>query len=331
MAKKLSHIRLRDTTRPIPTSKNALVCTKESSHALVPYKRHNPPALIGALGDLDAYLRFVDNAPILSQDEEKSLALAVQQSNDLRALQQLVISHLRLVTSIARNYLGYGLPYADLIQEGNIGLMKAISHFDPLQGARLNTFSAYWIRAEIQEFIIRNWRLVKLATTKNQRKLFFNLRQLKEDSHLALTYKQAEDIAEKLHVKTDEVLDMDTRMSGSDTSFDTPDFKERDAYDLTPADWLSHDDDKPYEILQNQSRLYLEEKGISDALKTLRPRRQQVITERYLYQTLGREKPKTLQELAKDLSVSAERIRQIEKKAIDKLRKELSQSKDLFL
>lgn len=329
MAKKLSDIRLREPSRN--PSKNALICTKDTSHALVPYKRHNPPALIGPLGDLEAYLHFVENAPILTQDEEKKLALAVQQSNDLGALQQLVISHLRLVTSIARTYLGYGLPYADLIQEGNIGLMKAISHFDPQQGARLNTFSAYWIRAEIQEFIVRNWRLVKLATTKNQRKLFFNLRQLKEDSHLALTYQQAENIAEKLKVKTEEVLDMDTRMSGNDTSFDAPDYQDRDAFDLTPSDWLSHEEDKPYEVLQNQSRLYLEEKGISEALEKLRPRRRQVIQERYLYQSLGREKPRTLQEIAKELAVSAERVRQIEKRGIEKLREELSQSKDLFL
>lgn len=329
MAKKLSDIRLREPSRN--PSKNALICTKDTSNALVPYKRHNPPALIGPLGDLDAYLHFVENAPILTQDEEKKLALAVQQSNDLGALQQLVISHLRLVTSIARTYLGYGLPYADLIQEGNIGLMKAISHFDPQQGARLNTFSAYWIRAEIQEFIVRNWRLVKLATTKNQRKLFFNLRQLKEDSHLALTYQQAENIAEKLKVKTEEVLDMDTRMSGNDTSFDAPDYQDRDTFDLTPSDWLSHEEDKPYEVLQNQSRLYLEEKGISEALEKLRPRRRQVIQERYLYQSLGRDKPRTLQEIAKELAVSAERVRQIEKRGIEKLREELSQSKDLFL
>ena len=189
--------------------------------AIQPYKTPPVPAIVGPLGDLQAFLRAAENAPILTPEEEKKLAISLRDNGDLQAAQMLVLSHLRLVISIARGFLGYGLPYSDLIQEGNIGLMKAIRHYDPDHGARLMTFAVHWIRSEIQEYIIRNWRIVKLATTKNQRKLFFNLRQMKEDYQKALTYQQAEKIALTLDVKPKEVLEMEERIFGQETSLDT--------------------------------------------------------------------------------------------------------------
>ena len=184
---------------------------------VVPYeKKQYLPAVIPRLGDLDAYIRYANAAPILSAEEEHALAVRLRDEGDLMAAQQLILSHLRLVVSIARGFLGYGLPHADLIQEGNIGLMKAIKHFDPDRGVRLMTFSVHWIRSEIQEYIVRNWRMVKLATTKNQRKLFFNLRQMKADEK-SLSTSETERIAETLDVKPEEVREMEARLSGGDT------------------------------------------------------------------------------------------------------------------
>lgn len=202
----------------------ALVARPDVKGSVVPYKKpaENLPAVVPtALGDLDAFIRAANAAPLLTAEEEKNYAVALRDKGDLQAAQALVVSHLRLVISIARGYLGYGLPHADLIQEGNIGLMKAIKHFDPDRGVRLMTFAVHWIRAEIQDYVVRNWRLVKLATTKNQRKLFFNLRQMKE-SDKSLTLDQAKKIATELDVKPEEVLDMEERMTGGDTSIDGP-------------------------------------------------------------------------------------------------------------
>lgn len=182
---------------------------------VVPYeKKQYLPAVIPRLGDLDAYIRYANAAPILSAEEEHALAVRLRDEGDLMAAQQLILSHLRLVVSIARGFLGYGLPHADLIQEGNIGLMKAIKHFDPDRGVRLMTFSVHWIRSEIQEYIVRNWRMVKLATTKNQRKLFFNLRQMKADEK-SLSTSETERIAETLDVKPEEVREMEARLSAA--------------------------------------------------------------------------------------------------------------------
>ncbi len=296
--------------------------------ALVAYKAPCVPATIGPLGDLDAFMRAAERAPMLTPEEERSLALRLRDNHDVEAAQRLILSHLRLVISIARGFLGYGLPYADLIQEGNIGLMKAIRHYDPDRGARLMTFATHWIKSEIQEYIIRNWRIVKLATTKNQRKLFFNLRQMKEDSQYALTYQQAERIALTLDVKPKEVLDMEERMYGQESSFDTPICTGDDREDtFSPADWLSRESDEPETILEAEEEALLETEGLSIALDTLDERSRRIIKARYLNtDENGKQKAVTLQELATELGVSAERVRQIEKQALIKMRQTLTES-----
>ena len=301
---------------------------KATGSALVPYHA-TPPALTG-VGDLDAFLRFAEQAPFLSPEEERELALAVHEHNDRDALQKLIISHLRLVIAQARNFLGYGLPFADLIQEGNIGLMKAVAHFDPARGNRLTTFAVYWIRSEIQEYVIRNWRMVKTATTKNQRKLFFNLRRFKEDPQLALTYSQAEHIAQTLDVKPQEVLDMEQRLYGQDTSLDVPAQADEDS-GFTPADWLTNEDDTPEALLAEAQRQHVEEEGIYAALADLDPRSRRVIEARYLQRgDDGQAKAVTLQALAAELGVSSERVRQIEKAALKKLKHSLADAQDLY-
>lgn len=297
---------------------------RSNSTALVTYKAPSVPALVGPLGDLEAFMRAAERAPILSPEEERSLAMRLRNHNDVEAAQQLILSHLRLVISIARGFLGYGLPYADLIQEGNIGLMKAIRHYDPDRGARLMTFAVHWIRSEIQEYIIRNWRIVKLATTKNQRKLFFNLRQMKNDSQTALTEQQAEDIALTLDVKRKEVLEMEERMYGQETSLDTSSANNDDESTFTPADWLSRESDEPEAILEEKEQQRLEGEGLHLALQTLDDRSRRIIQARYLnIDSNGNAKPVTLQELAQEFGVSAERIRQIEKLAIKKMKQAL--------
>ena len=297
---------------------------RSNSTALVTYKAPSVPALVGPLGDLEAFMRAAERAPILSPEEERSLAMRLRDHNDVEAAQQLILSHLRLVISIARGFLGYGLPYADLIQEGHIGLMKAIRHYDPDRGARLMTFAVHWIRSEIQEYIIRNWRIVKLATTKNQRKLFFNLRQMKNDSQTALTEQQAEDIALTLDVKRKEVLEMEERMYGQETSLDTSSANNDDESTFTPADWLSRESDEPEAILEEKEQQRLEGEGLHLALQTLDDRSRRIIQARYLnIDSNGNAKPVTLQELAQEFGVSAERIRQIEKLAIKKMKQAL--------
>ncbi len=307
-------------THAVAARRNALPEVRRTN-ALVPYQAPKLPVVSGGLGDLDAYMRAAERAPMLSAEEERSLAERLRDKNDVAAAQALVLSHLRLVISIARGFLGYGLPYADLIQEGNIGLMKAIKHYDPDRGARLMTFAQHWIRSEIQEYIIRNWRIVKLATTKNQRKLFFNLRQMKDDSQSALTSQQAEKIAQSLDVKPKEVLEMEERMYGQETSLDAPvDSNSDDESDFSPADWLSREEDEPEAMLEREDRQRLEGEGLQNALKTLDPRSRRVIEARYLNQDAdGNVKPVTLSALAKEFGISAERVRQIEKLAIQKL------------
>ncbi len=296
-----------------------------SGRALVPYKAPKTPALTGGLGDLESFLRAAEQAPMLTAERERELALSLRDKNDLMAAQELVLSHLRLVISIARGYLGYGLPYADLIQEGNIGLMKAIRRYDPDKGARLMTFAVHWIRSEIQEYVIRNWRIVKLATTKAQRKLFFNLRQLKEDSMLALTNQQAERIALTLDVKPQEVLEMEQRMYGQETSLDAPVSNQEGDEDFTAGDWLTREEDAPEARLEEANRERLESEGIHTALGALDERSRRVIEARYLHRDAqGNAKPVTLQALAKEFGVSAERVRQIEKLAIEKMRRALA-------
>jgi RNA polymerase sigma-32 factor len=299
---------------------------------VVPYeKKQYLPAVIPRLGDLDAYIRYANAAPILSAEEEHALAVRLRDEGDLMAAQQLILSHLRLVVSIARGFLGYGLPHADLIQEGNIGLMKAIKHFDPDRGVRLMTFSVHWIRSEIQEYIVRNWRMVKLATTKNQRKLFFNLRQMKADEK-SLSTSETERIAETLDVKPEEVREMEARLSGGDTPLESPgstDAEDDNAF--APIDWLSREEDEPEAALEERDRNRLTGEILRNALDALDERSRLVVQARWLRtDNDGNPDPMTLQELASKLGVSAERVRQIEKKAIAKLRSELAADKDIL-
>lgn len=299
---------------------------------VVPYeKKQYLPAVIPRLGDLDAYIRYANAAPILSAEEEHALAVRLRDEGNLMAAQQLILSHLRLVVSIARGFLGYGLPHADLIQEGNIGLMKAIKHFDPDRGVRLMTFSVHWIRSEIQEYIVRNWRMVKLATTKNQRKLFFNLRQMKADEK-SLSTSEMERIAETLDVKPEEVREMEARLSGGDTPLESPgstDAEDDNAF--APIDWLSREEDEPEAALEERDRNRLTGEILRNALDALDERSRLVVQARWLRtDNDGNPDPMTLQELASKLGVSAERVRQIEKKAIAKLRSELAADKDIL-
>jgi RNA polymerase sigma-32 factor len=295
--------------------------------ALVPYrKRTQLPALTpGDLGNLDAYIKAANSAPVLTAEEERNLAIRMRDYNDVDAAQALIISHLRLVISVARGYLGYGLSHGDLIQEGNIGLMKAVRHYDPDKGVRLMTFAVHWIRAEIQEYIVRNSHMVKLATTHAQRKLFFNLRQMKKTDQ-ALTNAQAEDIAEKLNVKPKEVLEMEKRLSGPDASLDTPLDEEGDS-SVTAVDMLSDKSDEPVEILEKADELQLEQVGLKKAIEQLDPRSRRIIEARWFHENdEGEVKAVSLATLAKEFRISIERVRQLEKQAIAKLKKILTES-----
>lgn len=295
--------------------------------ALVPYrKRTQLPALTpGDLGNLDAYIKAANSAPVLTAEEERNLAIRMRDYNDVDAAQALIISHLRLVISVARGYLGYGLSHGDLIQEGNIGLMKAVRHYDPDKGVRLMTFAVHWIRAEIQEYIVRNSHMVKLATTHAQRKLFFNLRQMKKTDQ-ALTNAQAEDIAEKLNVKPKEVLEMEKRLSGPDASLDTPLDEEGDS-SVTAVDMLSNKSDEPVEILEKADELQLEQVGLKKAIEQLDPRSRRIIEARWFHENdEGEVKAVSLATLAKEFGISIERVRQLEKQAIAKLKKILTES-----
>ena len=295
--------------------------------ALVPYrKRTQLPALTpGDLGNLDAYIKAANSAPVLTAEEERNLAIRMRDYNDVDAAQALIISHLRLVISVARGYLGYGLSHGDLIQEGNIVLMKAVRDYDPDKGVRLMTFAVHWIRAEIQEYIVRNSHMVKLATTHAQRKLFFNLRQMKKTDQ-ALTNAQAEDIAEKLNVKPKEVLEMEKRLSGPDASLDTPLDEEGDS-SVTAVDMLSDKSDEPVEILEKADELQLEQVGLKKAIEQLDPRSRRIIEARWFHENdEGEVKAVSLATLAKEFGISIERVRQLEKQAIAKLKKILTES-----
>ena len=265
-------------------------------------------------GSLEAYIQAVHRVPLLSAEEERRLAVRLRDHNDIEAARRLVLSHLRLVVAVARGYLGYGLPHADLIQEGSIGLMKAVKRFDPERNVRLVSFAIHWIKAEIHEYILRNWRLVKLATTKAQRKLFFNLRSMK--SGLApMTGKDVERIAGELRVKPEEVVEMETRLSGQDVAFEA-DHDDEDAY--APVHYLAADRDaEPLSQLEARESEEVRAAGLGEALKSLDPRSRRIIETRWL-----REKNAlTLHDLAAEFRVSAERIRQIEAKALEKMKK----------
>ncbi len=266
------------------------------------------------LGDLTAYNNATQQIPILSADEEHELAVRLYEENDLKAAQKLVVSHLRFVAHIARSYSGYGLPEADLIQEGSIGLMKAVKRFNPYKGVRLVSFAVYWIRAEIHEFVLRNWRIVKIATTKAQRKLFFNLRSKK--NRLAwFNQDEVESVAKDLGVTTKDVYEMESRLTGSDIGFDNQDDDDSDSLHPSPEAYLEDMSQEPSVNLEKQNHDDFENARLQNALVTLDERSQDIVRRRWLD-----ENKSTLQELATEYSVSAERIRQLENNAIKKLR-----------
>ncbi len=266
-----------------------------------------------AAQSLDSYIQAVNRYPLLSAEEEHELARRWKDEQDVEAARQLVLSHLRLVASVARRYLGYGLPQADLIQEGNIGLMKAVKRFDPDRGVRLVSFALHWIKAEIHEYILRNWRLVKVATTKAQRKLFFNLRSMRKGLG-SLGAGETAEIAQTLGVKPEEVREMETRLSGQDVGLDPT--VEDGEESFSPIAYLSSPQDEPVEILARDQTERLQHEGLSAALNNLDARSRRIIESRWLHQ----EEPATLHELAAEFGVSAERIRQIETKAMQKMR-----------
>ena len=266
-----------------------------------------------SLGSLDHYIQAVNRFPLLSLDEEVGLGRRLARDNDLDAAQQLVLSHLRLVVAVSRKYLGYGLPQADLIQEGNIGLMKAVRRFDPERGVRLVSFALHWIRAEIHEYVLRNWRLVKLATTKAQRKLFFNLRRMKVRS-AALSTREAQAIAKDLGVKPEEVFEMEMRLTGRDVSLDPQSDEESES--AAPIAYLTDVDNEPPQILEREETATNQANGLKRALAKLDDRSRRIIEARWLVEN----DPATLQELANEYGVSAERIRQIEGKALKSMR-----------
>ncbi|MEP7205374.1 MAG: RNA polymerase sigma factor RpoH [Casimicrobiaceae bacterium] len=271
-----------------------------------------------SLGNLDHYIQAVNRFSLLTAEQEVDLGRRLQRDNDVAAARQLVLSHLRLVVAVSRKYLGYGLPQADLIQEGNVGLMKAVRRFDPERGVRLVSFALHWIRAEIHEYILRNWRLVKIATTKAQRKLFFNLRSMKT-SMAALTPSEAAGIAKDLGVKTEEVFEMETRLTGRDVSID-PTPNDDGETPVSPLAYLSNDEDEPVRILERRETARNRTTGLQGALAKLDDRSRRIIETRWLRE----EDQATLQDLADEYGVSAERIRQIETKAIKTMRAEMA-------
>ena len=269
----------------------------------------------GTLGNIDAYISAVNRLPMLTHEEEMSLARRLRDHNDLGAAQGMVLSHLRLVVSIARGYLGYGLPHADLIQEGNIGLMKAVKRFDPDQGVRLVSYAMHWIKAEMHEYILKNWRLVKVATTKAQRKLFFNLRSHKEGLD-SMTPTQVDALAKTLNVKREEVIEMETRLSGRDIALEAPTDDDDDKF--APIAYLSSDTNEPTNVLEAQQYDRLQSDGLEDALGKLDSRSRRIVEARWLANDDG--SGATLHELASEFGVSAERIRQIEVVALKKMK-----------
>jgi RNA polymerase sigma-32 factor len=288
------------------SSENALVPSGNQALAL---------GFSGSLGNIEAYISAVNRLPMLSHEEEMSLARQLRDNNDLAAAQKLVLSHLRLVVSIARGYLGYGLPHADLIQEGNIGLMKAVKRFDPDQGVRLVSYAMHWIKAEMHEYILKNWRLVKVATTKAQRKLFFNLRSHKTGLD-TMTPSQVDELAKTLNVKREEVIEMETRMSGHDVALEAPTDDDDDKF--APIAYLSSEANEPTKTLEAKQFDRLQSEGLEAALDKLDARSRRIVEARWLANDDG--SGATLHELADEFGVSAERIRQIESAALKKMK-----------
>jgi RNA polymerase sigma-32 factor len=293
----------------------------------------DPWAMVPSLGNLDAYISAVNRLPLLTQEEELELARKLRDEGDLQAAGRLVLSHLRLVVSLSRQYLGYGLPQGDLIQEGNVGLMKAVKRFDPEQGVRLVSYAMHWIKAEIHEYILKNWRLVKVATTKAQRKLFFNLRSMKQGfkqdasetdgaTHRnTLSEAEVQAIARDLQVKPEEVLEMEMRLAGGDVPLE-PQTDDGDEV-VAPIAYLADDTHEPTRVLQARDRDELSGDGITRALDVLDERSRRIVEERWLKVNDDASGGMTLHELAAEYGVSAERIRQIEVAALKKMRKAL--------
>jgi RNA polymerase sigma-32 factor len=292
----------------------------------------DPWSLVPSLGNLDAYITAVNRLPMLTQADESALARRLRDQGDVQAAGQLVLSHLRLVVSVSRQYLGYGLPHGDLIQEGNIGLMKAVKRFDPEQGVRLVSYALHWIKAEIHEYILKNWRMVKVATTKAQRKLFFNLRSMKQgfkqsegaegDTHRStLSPSEVATMARELKVKPEEVVEMETRLSGGDIALEPPGEDSEEAY--APIAYLADERGEPTHALEARHRDWLAGDGIHEALEVLDARSRRIVEERWLKVNDDSSGGMTLHELAAEYGVSAERIRQIEVAAMKKMRKAL--------
>ncbi|MDR2925793.1 MAG: RNA polymerase sigma factor RpoH [Azoarcus sp.] len=266
-----------------------------------------------AVGSIDQYISSVNRLPLLTEQEEAELAVRLKEQGDLDAARQLIVSHLRLVVSIARGYLGYGLPHADLIQEGNIGLMKAVKRFDPTRGVRLVSFAIHWIKAEIHEFIVRNWRLVKIATTKAQRKLFFNLRSMKQGSS-TLNREEVHSIAARLGVKPEEVAEMETRLCGREIPLEGSGDDEDEHF--APIAYLPDPHAEPSAVIEEAQYARLQDDGLHQALGSLDARSRDIVARRWLAEGDAA----TLHELASEYGVSAERIRQIEARAMQKMR-----------
>ncbi|MBV6274023.1 RNA polymerase sigma factor RpoH [Alcaligenaceae bacterium CGII-47] len=287
------------------------------SFALAPAQLATAIANPGALGTIEAYISAVNRLPMLSPEQESELGYRLHNDpSDLDAARHLVLSHLRLVVSVARQYLGYGLAHADLIQEGNIGLMKAVKRFDPTRGVRLVSFAVHWIKAEIHEYIVRNWRLVKVATTKAQRKLFFNLRRMRPDGQ-TLDPEQIAHIAQTLNVRPQDVSEMEVRMSGTESALETPN---GDEDTFAPIAWLTDEGQEPAQVLARRDQDELQGAGLSAAIDALDARSQHIVRARWLADEGGA----TLHELAAEYGISAERVRQIEVAAFKKLRAALA-------
>jgi RNA polymerase sigma-32 factor len=302
---------LPNTLGSVPTKASPAGALALASNSMLP----------GQLGNIDAYIQAVNRIPMLTPEEERQYATEFRDQQNLESARRLVLSHLRLVVSIARNYLGYGLPHGDLIQEGNIGLMKAVKRFDPDQNVRLVSYAIHWIKAEIHEYILRNWRMVKVATTKAQRKLFFNLRSHKKGMQ-AMTPEEIDGLAQELNVKREDVAEMETRLSGGDIALEGQ--VEDGEESFAPIAYLADSHNEPTSVIASRQRDRLQTEGISEALESLDARSRRIIEARWLNVDDDGSGGSTLHDLAAEFGVSAERIRQIEASAMKKMRAALA-------